>query len=63
MVNIFANGAAAALLASAAPQIDMATVQKWARAEVASYHVEGVYGAWTGISHQWAAAWAKSRTP
>lgn len=56
MFSLLATTAAAALMASAAPQIDMATVQKWSRAEVASYHVGGVYSGWTGVSHQWAAA-------
>jgi len=56
MFGLLTISSAAALMASAAPQIDMATVQKWARAEVASYHFEGVYSGWTGVSHQWAAA-------
>jgi hypothetical protein len=48
--------AVAGMLAGAAPQIDMATVQKWARAEVASFHVDAVFDGWTGVSHQWGAA-------
>lgn len=55
MAGFLAFGAAA-LLAGGAPQIDIATVQKWARAEVVSYHVDGAFSGWTSVSHQWASA-------